>query len=182
MFPLKSNSYRSGLRKTGARTMSVRIGLPGRMREILHSAQQNKKVYIVITFFVFASLLAACAPAVGQLQVSETWARPGLSGGNSAAYFVIENRTASDDTLLSASSDVAGAVELHMTSMQNGNMQMVHQQEVPVTIGTTEFKPGGLHVMLIGLKQDLNPGDMFSLTLDFAIAGDMQLEVAVSEP
>jgi hypothetical protein len=152
------------------------------MREILHSAQQSKKVYIVVTFLVFASLLAACAPADGQLQVSETWARPGLSGGNSAAYFVVENRTASDDTLLSASSDVAGAVELHMTSMQDGNMQMMHQQEVPVPTGKTEFKPGGLHVMLIGLNQDLNPGDMFSLTLDFVTAGVIPLEVTVSEP
>jgi hypothetical protein len=116
------------------------------------------------------------------LQVNEIWARPGLAGGNSSVYFVIENRTGSDDTLLSASSDVAGAVELHMTSMQDGNMQMMHQQEVPVPTGKTEFKPGGLHVMLIGLNQDLNPGDTFSLTLDFAAASDMQLEITVSEP
>jgi hypothetical protein len=127
-------------------------------------------------------LLAACAPADGQLQVTDIWARPGLAGGNSAAYFVIENATASDDTLLSASSDVAGAVELHMTSMEGGNAQMMHQQEVPVMAGKTEFEPGGLHVMLIGLKQDLKPGDTFLLTLDFATAGAMPLQVTVSEP
>lgn len=140
------------------------------------------KVRFLVFFLALIAILIACAPADGQLQVSDIWARPGLSGGNSAAYFVIENRTASDDTLLSASSDVAGAVELHMTSMQDGNMQMMHQQEVPVPTGKTEFKPGGLHVMLIALNQDLNPGDTFSLTLDFAAAGDMQLEVTVSEP
>jgi copper(I)-binding protein len=77
---------------------------------------------------------------------------------------------------------VAGAVELHMTMMNEGNMQMAPQQEVPVQAGKTEFKPGGLHVMLIGLKQDLNPGDTFSLTLDFATAGEMSLQVTVSEP
>jgi len=136
-----------------------------------------------VLFFVLAAILVACAPADGQsLQVTDVWARPGLAGGNSAAYFVIENGTGSNDSLLSAASDVAGAVEMHMTTMQDGNMQMVHQQEVPVQIGKTEFKPGGLHVMLIGLNQDLNPGDTFSLTLDFATAGAMPLEVTVSEP
>jgi periplasmic copper chaperone A len=140
------------------------------------------KVRFLVVFSALAAILLACAPADGHLQVSDTWARPGLAGGNSAVYFVIHNETAGTDTLLSASSDVAGAVELHMTSMQNGNMQMMHQQEVPLPTGKTEFKPGGLHVMLIGLNQDLNPGDMFSLTLDFATAGVIPLEVTVSEP
>ena len=140
------------------------------------------KVRFVVSFLL-ATLLVACAPAGRpSLQVSNVWARPGLAGGNSAVYFIIENGTASNDSLLSAVSDVAGAVELHMTTMQDGNMQMVHQQEVPVQTGKTEFKPGGLHVMLIGLTQDLNPGDTFSLTLNFAATGEMPLEVTVSEP
>ena len=140
------------------------------------------KARFLVVFSALAAILVACGPADGQLRVSDIWARPGLAGGNSAVYFVIHNETAGTDTLLSASSDVAGAVELHMTSMQNGNMQMMHQQEVPVPTGKTEFKPGGLHVMLIGLNQDLNPGDMFSLTLDFVTAGVIPLEVTVSEP
>jgi copper(I)-binding protein len=140
------------------------------------------KVRFLVVFSALAAILVACAPANGQLQVTDVWARPALAGGNSAAYFVIENGTASDDTLLSASSDVAGAVELHMTMMDNDNMQMLPQQEVPVQAGKTVFEPGGLHVMLIDLKQDLNPGDTFSLTLDFATTGAMPLEVTVSEP
>jgi copper(I)-binding protein len=141
------------------------------------------KVRFFVVFLALATVLVACAPASGQgLQVTDVWARPGLAGGTSAVYFVIENGTASDDTLLSASSDVAGAVELHMTSMQDGNMQMMPQHEVPVQAGKTEFEPGGLHVMLIGLNQDLNPGDTFSVTLDFATAGAMPLDVTVSEP
>jgi hypothetical protein len=136
-----------------------------------------------VVSFILAAILVACASAGGQnLQVTDAWARPGLAGGNSAAYFVIENGTASGDSLLSASSDVAGAVELHMTSMQDGNMQMQQQHEVPVPAGKTEFNPGGLHVMLIDLKQDLKPGDTFSLTLNFANAGAMPQQVTVSEP
>ena len=162
--------------------LSVFRSNPG-MREILLSAPRNKRVYIIIAFLAFASFLAACSPAsAGRLQVNHVWARPGLAGGNSATYFVIENGTGTDDTLLSASSDVASAVELHMTSMQDGNMQMMHQEAVPVPAGETEFKPGGLHVMLIGLNQELSPGDTFSLTLDFATAGEMPLQVVVAEP
>jgi copper(I)-binding protein len=98
-----------------------------------------------VVSFILAAILVACASAGGQnLQVTDAWARPGLAGGNSAAYFVIENGTASGDSLLSASSDVAGAVELHMTSMQDGNMQMQQQHEVPVPAGRTAFEPGGL--------------------------------------
>jgi len=136
----------------------------------------------LLVFSTFGIFLVACAPATGPLKVSEVWARPGLAGGNSAVYFMITNETSGTDTLLSASSDVAGAVEMHMTSMQDGNMQMEQQQQVPVPAGQTEFQPSGLHVMLIDLNQDLNPGDTFRLTLDFATAGSMPLDVTVSEP
>lgn len=138
-----------------------------------------------VRFVLIAALvtvLAACAPSSSGLQVNDVWARPGLAGGNSAVFFVIENETAGADTLLSASSDVASAVEMHMTVMQDGNMQMVHQQEVPVQAGKTEFKPGGLHIMLIGLNRELNPGDTFSVTLNFATAGSIPLDVTVNEP
>lgn len=131
---------------------------------------------------VLVATLVACAPARGQVTVSDAWARPGLAGGNSAVYFVINNETAETDTLVSASSDVAAAVEMHMTTMQDGNMQMQHQQAVPVATGRTDFQPGGLHVMLIGLQRDLNPGDAFSLELDFAKAGSVSLGVIVNEP
>lgn len=156
---------------------------PDNLREILHGALKNTRIYLLFSLFAGLLALAACAPASGgNLQVNDVWARPGLAGGNSAAYFVIENATGGDDTLLSASSDIAEAVELHMTSMQDGAMQMMPQENVPVPAGKTEFKPGGLHVMLIGLKRDLNPGDTFSLTLNFENAGEMSLDITVSQP
>ena len=137
----------------------------------------------VFLTLVLTSLLVACGSANDQtLHVNDVWARPALADGNSAVYFVIENGTAQADTLLSASSDVANAVELHMTKMEDGNMQMMPQSEVPVPSGETKFEPGGLHVMLIGLKQNLKPGDSFTVTLDFATAGEMPLAVTVQEP
>lgn len=141
-----------------------------------------RKARFFLALLAYVSVLVACSPAAGQLKVSDVWARPGLAGGNSAVYFVISNETAETDSLLSASSDVASAVEMHMTTMQDGNMQMEQQEQVPVPAGKTEFQPSGLHVMLIDLNQDLKPGDTFRLTLDFAKAGAMPLDVTVSEP
>jgi copper(I)-binding protein len=77
---------------------------------------------------------------------------------------------------------VAGAVELHKTSMQEGVMKMEHQMSVPVPTGKTEFKPGDLHVMLIGLTDDLQADDTFSVSLNFENAGEKTLEVIVREP
>ena len=140
----------------------------------------NVRLYVVFT--VLAFVLAACgASGSGELQVNDVWARPGLAGGNSAVFFVIDN-PGTEDSLLSASSDVAGAVELHKTIMEDGNMKMVHQMNVPVPTGETVFKPGDLHVMLIGLNGDMNPGDAFTLMLNFENAGEKTLSVVVREP
>ena len=140
------------------------------------------KVRLLVVFAALALVLAACgAGGSGELQVNDVWARPGLAEGNSAVYFVIDNPGA-EDFLLSVSSDVAGAVELHKTIMQDGTMQMVQQMNVPVPTGETVFMPGDLHVMLIGLKNDLKPGDTFTVTLNFETAGERTLDVVVREP
>ena len=140
------------------------------------------QVRLYVVFVLLALVLAACgASGSGELGVNDVWARPGLAEGNSAVFFVIDNPGA-EDFLLSASSDVAGAVELHKTIMEDGNMKMVHQMNVPVPTGETVFKPGDLHVMLIGLKNDLKPGDTFTVTLNFENAGEKTLDVVVKEP
>jgi copper(I)-binding protein len=128
------------------------------------------KTRLLFVFVIFAGVLAAClAAGSGELQVNDIWARPGLAGGNGGVL------------LLSASSDVADAVELHKTVMQGDNMQMIQQMNVPVPTGETVFKPGDLHVMLIGLKNDLKAGDTFSVTLNFQTAGERTLTVMVKD-
>ena len=140
------------------------------------------QVRLYVVFFLLILTLAACgASGSGELGVNDVWARPGLAGGNGGVFFVINN-PGPEDMLLSASSDVADAVELHKTVMQDGNMQMVQQMNVPVPTGETEFKPGGLHVMLIGLHEDLKSDETFTLVLDFKNAGEQLLTVAVQEP
>ena len=128
-------------------------------------------------------LLAGCGPR-GDFAVKEAWARPGNAGGNGAVYFVIANPTGTEDVLHSASGEIAAAIELHLSvESHEGGMSMKPQDAVPAPAHqTVKFEPGGLHLMLIGLAQDLKPGDTFSLTLNFEKAGAMPVEVEVREP
>ncbi len=140
---------------------------------------------LTLTFVLALLLLSGCAqPRSAALAVNDPWARPGLAGGNSAVYFSIENPTTSDDTLLSAASSAAEKTELHMSSMDaEGNMQMQPQESVLIPAGAqVQFQPGGLHVMLVNLQQDLNAGDQVSLTLNFENFGSISVQAAVKQP
>ena len=138
---------------------------------------------ILIFVLLSVMLLSACAPAAKDVEASDVWARTGMAGGNSAVYMMLVNGTSADDELLSASSDVAEAVELHESKMgANGEMQMIPQASILLAAGAkVEFKPGGLHVMLIGLKQELKVGDEFELTLHFKNHANITLKVIVKE-
>jgi hypothetical protein len=80
-------------------------------------------------------------------------------------------------------SSIASAVEIHKTSMVDGVMKMERQFSLPVPrVEKVIFKPGGLHVMLIGLNEDLKVGDTFNITLTFEQHDDVSLDVLVREP
>lgn len=139
-----------------------------------------------LTFlFLWVSILvSSCSAPSGKMTIQNAWARPANSGSNSAAYFIIENETASDDTLMSVSSDIAAVAEVHMSMADaNGVMSMQMQEAVTIPAGEqVEFKPGGLHVMFVNLTRDLKPGDTITLTLNFKETGNVVVEVPVKEP
>lgn len=141
------------------------------------------KIRFPFILIIAVILLSACTSTSGALTVNEIWARPAFKGENGAVYFVIENGTDSHDSLTRASTDIASAAEAHM-SMQNdqGVMTMSMQDSVQIMPGENiTFKPGGLHIMLVDLKQDLKVGDTFTLTLQFEKAGEITLQVEVKE-
>jgi copper(I)-binding protein len=240
---------------------------------------------------LFAIMLIVGCTQARELSVEDIWARPGIQDANSAVYFVVANTSGETDTLLSAESEIASAVELHESMLkpvdegqggmakpvedrsnkvmeahhhdthhedgdieyqeyENGEncedhqdegehhdahhedgdmdcqehedsencedqhgecedhddhhgsevvgnsmegsmgadiagevMMMVQQENVPVGAQSQiEFKPGGLHVMLIGLNQDLKPGETFQVTLNFEKAGPITMDVPVKQP
>ena len=114
----------------------------------------------------------------------EPWSRPSpMAAGNGAVYMMLMNEGGSADTLISVETDIAEVVELHETKMENDVMKMSPVQggiEVPGG-GSAELKPGGLHVMLINLKEELVPGEKISLTLNFEKSGPMKVEAEIRE-
>ena len=86
-----------------------------------------------------------------------------------AAYMTIENRSAADISLQSASAEVAQVIELHKIEITDGMMKMHKVQAIDITAGReVELKPGGYHLMVIGLNRELKKGDTVSLTLQFS--------------
>ena len=114
--------------------------------------------------------------------MKNAWARPGATGDNGAVYLVIENGTAQEDQLLSAQTDIATAVELHLSQMQGDHMSMHRQEQVVLPAGeAVEFSPGGLHIMLVGLQRDLKVSETFEVKLQFEHAGEKTITVTVKD-
>jgi hypothetical protein len=105
------------------------------------------------------------------------------SGGTSAAYMVIANTGGTADAVIKAESDVADNVELHTMTMEGDVMKMspVEKIDVPAN-GKAELKPGGFHVMLIGLRHDLKEGEVVKITLTFQNSGKVEVEAPVRKP
>jgi copper(I)-binding protein len=136
----------------------------------------------VLVLMVTLLLSSCAAPQENVMSVRDAWARPAAPGGNGAIYLVIENHTAQTHELVGAAADIADAVEIHESRMSGDVMQM-HQLDV-VSIGPgaeVVFEPGGLHIMLIGLKQELKTGDEIRVVLDFKNYQDLQVTVPVQD-
>jgi copper(I)-binding protein len=114
------------------------------------------------------------------LVIAHPWASPTLAGQTGAVYFTISNAGRTDDRLIAARTDVAQSATLHANMMTGDvmKMQAVDGLTIPAG-GELPFAPGGYHVMLMGVKTPLAPGDTFPMTLTFEHAGDILLTVKV---
>lgn len=106
-----------------------------------------------------------------------------MMGPTSAIYMILSNGGKEADALVAVKAEVSVKVELHQTTVTNDVMRMepVDKIEIPAG-GQVELKKGGLHVMLLGVKQELKAGDLFKATLLFSKAGEIPVEVEVREP
>jgi len=135
----------------------------------------------VLTLAATGTALAADY-AAGNLQIDDPWSRATASQqSNGAAYFTVTNHGSSADRLIEAASPVASTVELHTHEVDSeGVMRMRRVEGIDVPAGeATALRPGGLHVMLIGLDDRLVEGEQFPLTLVFEAAGTVEVEVTV---
>ncbi len=86
----------------------------------------------------------------------------------SATFMTLKNDSDKAIALIKASSDVAKNVELHEHVHEDGMMKMRQVPKIVIPAhGTTELKPGGYHIMLIGLKRKIKSGDKVTLNLEF---------------
>lgn len=112
-----------------------------------------------------AFLGSISASSFAQIAVSDAWVRGTVPAQTATGAFMdITSKTATK--LVAAASPVAGKVEIHSMKMENGVMKMfpVPAVELPANTKVT-LGPGGYHVMLMDLKQQLKPGDKVPVTL-----------------
>ena len=107
-----------------------------------------------------------------------------LPGMTAVGYLQIENDGRSDDRLLGAHSTAADSVEIHQMRTTGGMMQMRPLKEglaVPAgaRVDLRADAASGYHLMVIGVKQQLNPGDRLPLVLDFEKAGAVPVDFVV---
>ena len=150
------------------------------------------------TLFLTVALMGlfACAPSGSpgpKIKIENAWARPaaantmgnsGMSGSEmtGATYFTLINEGNEEDALIGVTVAVAPRAEVHETRMQGDVAKMMPVPRVSIPArGRVEFKPLGLHVMMIGLTRDLKTGDTFNLTLQLEKSGKVNALVSVRE-
>ncbi|MCW2275068.1 copper chaperone PCu(A)C [Rhodoblastus acidophilus] len=132
--------------------------------------------------FITALLLAVSPALAGGVEVSQPWSRATVRGASVAAgYMTIDNQGGAADTLKGGVTDRAERVEIHQSREEGGIMTM---RAVPKGVEIKPgkqlvLKPGGYHLMIIGLKSAFLPGETVHVTLQFEKAGDVGADLKV---
>jgi len=129
----------------------------------------------------FTGMAQAQNAKVGGVQIENAYTRATVPGQMAAGGFMkIENKGAADQ-LISASSPVAGEVQLHEMAMDGNVMKMRQVKDIAVPAGgAVELKPGGLHLMFMNIKAPLAAGQTVPVKLKFAKAGEVEVKVPVN--
>ncbi len=126
-------------------------------------------------------LLSACGAERG-IEVHEVWMRPVAQGENGAVYFVIHNHSSTTDEIVGVTAEIARAAEIHESRMNGDVMEMHRLESVPLEASAeVEFAPGGLHIMLVDVREDLRLGDEIEITLHFDSFEDISVLVPVQD-
>jgi copper(I)-binding protein len=149
----------------------------------------NRPLILMATAFV----LAACSPsgntaatgdaAAATVTVTDVLCRPTPNGRQvTGCYMTLTSPVA--DTLVSVESPAAALGQIHETRMES-NMMMMRELEagLPLPAGeSVQLKPGGNHVMLMGVTETLRAGQTVPLTLTFATAAPVEVVASVGQP
>ena len=159
-----------------------RLILDVRHFDSYNGGMKSFAILVGLAMALGASLAAAENFSVGSIEVGNPWTRATPRGAPVAvAYMTITNKGSVADRLMGGSTAVAGRFEVHNMVTEDGVAKMR-----PVTGGleikpgsTVTLEPGGLHVMLIGLKEPIAQGGRVPGILIFERAGKVDVEFAV---
>jgi copper(I)-binding protein len=146
---------------------------------VLHRSRRLARGVVVLVVIAGATPATAQSPSV---EVRGAWVRraPLLTGDTTAAYVTIHNRAGASDELLSVTSDAAERVEVHETRWMSGMAMMEPVRRLTVAPhASVAMKPGGIHLMLLGLRRALRPGDRVGFELVFRQAGPITVRAEV---
>lgn len=125
-----------------------------------------KSAIPVLRNLISAAAIGCALPVhAADIKIDDPWVRGTVAGQMATgAFMAITSKQGA--ALVSASSPVAGVVEIHTMNMQNGVMTMRPVPRLELPAGkAVQLAPGGYHVMLLDLKQPLKPGETVPITL-----------------
>ena len=134
-----------------------------------------------ISFTLAATLALATGASASNVMVTKSYARASATPtAETGAAYVSLMAHGEADRLLGVSSPAAKMAALHRTVEADGVMKMEHVDalEIPAN-GRLVMKPGGYHIMLMGLTKPLKEGDEIEITLTFEKAGEIKVKAKV---
>ena len=128
--------------------------------------------FLIVVGFVYAK---------PEIVIEDPWVRAvPPTAKNTALFMVIKNNGDEPDVLIGVKTDISKMVSIHKTVNQNGIMKMVHVKKLSIPPGgKVELKPGGYHIMVMGLKRELKTGENVKFTLIFEKSGEIVIKAPV---
>ncbi|MBU2711240.1 copper chaperone PCu(A)C [Zooshikella harenae] len=145
----------------------------------LSSTTRKNLITTGITFAL--SLLSCSANAEQAITINDVYVRAmPPTAQNTAGYMQIHNHSKQPVSLIKAESPLAKNVELHLSKMDEGVMKMIQQKVIMIPAeGSTHLKPGGLHIMFLGLKKPSNEGSKTTLKLTFSNGDQLTVDAPI---
>lgn len=138
-------------------------------------------VLVALIALTTVSVLSSSIAQASDLLIEKPWARASIGISRPAAvYLTIQNNGVETDVLTMVKTPVAEMSEVHKSEVKDGIARMSPAGQVEIAAGSSiNLEPGGLHIMLMKLKQPVKKGDSISMTLLFENAGPIDVVVPV---
>ena len=131
--------------------------------------------------FILFVLISSLSLMASEIEIKDAYVRaspPGIP--NTAAFMEIINHTNKDISLIKVNTAISKAAELHTHDMKDGIMKMYQVPEIVIAAkGKTVLKPGGFHIMIIGLNQALKEDQKVTLEMGFSNEESITIEMPI---